>query len=155
MLFRATVLARRFLLGAAILGFAGRAWIPAGYMPAAAADGGPVVLCPGGPGGALIAKLVASRQERHAIGGAGDITQDTPFPASHHHGGHPDGSDDHHSGFDARYCPLGAGAAFAALAPSFDIGLLDLAFSLDAIAAAPIAARAPLRAYESRAPPFI
>lgn len=169
MLFRTTGFARRFLIGAALAGFACRAWIPAGYMPAPAADGGPVVLCPGGPGGGLIAKLVASRGAR-GIGSASHLAaledhgahravhdhHAAAHPAHPHHGNHHGGrEDDGHAGFDASYCPLGAGAAFAALAPSFDVELLDLAFSLDAIAEAPIAARPALRAYESRAPPLV
>jgi hypothetical protein len=175
MRFRATVLARRLLLCAAFLGFACRAWVPAGYMPAVAADGGPVVLCPGGPGGAVIARLLASRADRHSghvghghHGGpaspAGPTGHDghgyfsvAEHPGSHHadHDGGRGEHEDGHPGFDASYCPLGVSAAFAALAHSFEIGLLDLAFSLDIPAEAPTAALVPLRAYESRAPPFI
>ncbi|HEU4620239.1 MAG TPA: hypothetical protein VFV10_19540 [Gammaproteobacteria bacterium] len=160
-------IARRVLVSAAFLGFACRAWIPAGYMPAAPADGGPIVFCPGGSGGALVAML-AARQMPGDAARADGARADAADPMRgahahalahvHHHSSHDrshGGGDDGHAGFDAHYCPLGVTAASAALAQSFDVALLELSFPRTAVGTASPAAQSPLRAYDSRAPPSV
>jgi iron complex outermembrane recepter protein len=59
---------RRYVIGLALLGFACRAFVPVGYMPAAITDGGPIVLCHGGPVGAWLAD--AGSRNGHGLFGA-------------------------------------------------------------------------------------
>ena len=77
----------------AIAAFLLRAVVPVGFMPAKLSDGGPFVLCPGGPGGIVLSSLV----EQHAGHG------------QHAH----DGDSSTHEAWE--HCPVGA--ALAAIAP--------------------------------------
>jgi hypothetical protein len=135
---------RRYVIGLALLGFACRAFVPVGYMPAAITDGGPIVLCHGGPVGAWL----ADAGSRNGHGGHGH------HPGDHDHDGHGLGSPQ--KGFDAwEHCPLGATAAAAPFAPSFDLPLLSLTFASPQPASHAMRAAEPIRHYQSRAPPSI
>ena len=77
----------------AIAAFLLRAIVPVGFMPAKLSDGGPFVLCPGGPGGIALSSLV----DKHA---------------GHGQHAHDSGSTTHEAW---EHCPVGA--ALAAIAP--------------------------------------
>ena len=85
-------MARRTLIRATYLAFACRLMMPAGYMPAAWDEGGPVSLCPMGlPAGLM------------------------PEHSGHHHDG--DGSPGTELLWE--YCPVGALADTASIVPEF------------------------------------
>jgi hypothetical protein len=117
----------------AIAAFLLRAIVPVGFMPAKLSDGGPFVLCPGGPGGTVLSSLV----ERHAS------------HAQHKH----DGEGTTHEAWE--HCPVGA--ALAAIAPPSEPNLELLQFRhVLASAFAPAQTLVDLpAAYLARAPPAV
>ena len=122
----ALILTRRALILATYLAFACRLMIPAGYMPAALGEGGPVTLCPMGlPAGLL------------------------PEHSGHHH------EDGESRGTDLlwEYCPVGALADTASIIPDI---LFHLPVSQDVGPAeldpADIVSR-PFHGFRPRAPP--
>jgi hypothetical protein len=117
----------------AIAAFLLRAVVPVGFMPAKLSDGGPFVLCPGGPGGIALSSLV----DKHAGHG------------QHAH----DGESATHEAWE--YCPVGA--ALAAIAPPSepDLELPQFRHVLaSAFAPAYTLAEIPA-AYLARAPPAV
>jgi hypothetical protein len=117
--------------------FALRVLVPVGYMPAAIADGGPFVLCPGGYQAELLQYLGSSAAHDHgAAAHAGH--------ASAEHGSHAEGSD----------CSIGA--TFAAVAPTASPPVVAPAprvtRPVTLIEAA--ASSVPDQRYHSRAPPL-
>lgn len=116
--------------------FACRALTPLGYMPAAAAEGGPFILCPSGSQAELVQYLESRRTN---AGHAGH----------HHHGG----GADHERHGDGSECPIGA--SFAAAVPTTLAAIDTLAPRAEAPllpVVAPIVSAAQTR-YHSRAPP--
>ena len=117
--------------------FALRVLVPVGYMPAAIADGGPFVLCPGGYQAELIDYLGAAAADGAGAGHhAGHAAQD--------HGSHAEGSD----------CSIGA--TFAAVGPAATAPLVAPAPQAlrPVVPAAVPSGAAPLARYLSRAPPL-
>jgi hypothetical protein len=92
--------ARELLVRAAFLAVACKALIPIGYMPAALADGSPVMLCPAY--GAWATQAMGSMLDEH---GDADEQGSNPSPWQH--------------------CPLGALAAAAAFSSEFTFSLPD------------------------------
>ncbi|MDH4108135.1 MAG: hypothetical protein OEW35_07445 [Gammaproteobacteria bacterium] len=116
--------------------FACRVLVPVGYMPAALADGGPFVLCPGGYQAELLQYLdSAPGDARHAAG----------------HGAHAAG--DHAAHAERSDCSIGA--TFAAVAPTASLPLAMPAPQIvPPLAPAERLTASTTRArYHSRAPP--
>jgi len=116
--------------------FACRVLTPVGYMPAAIADGGPFILCPGGTQAELVSYLAGARGHAHHAGHHG--TQDAA-----EHDRHGEGAD----------CPLGASFAPAAPTEFQPAAAIDTAaiLSVRPVVAAFSTAHTPR--YHSRAPP--
>lgn len=137
---------RHVLVKLALIGFLCRALVPAGFMPAPIADGGPIRFCHGGAAGALLTALLSQRSslaEEHAH--AGD----------HGHGQHEDDHRDHvkHEAWDR--CPVGTAFAFAALTADFSLPLLSLEHDFEPVVAGPPVAGVVLAHYRARAPPLV
>lgn len=125
------------------IGFACRALVPVGYMPAALGEGGPFVLCHGGGAGAFLQSLTD-----HASDGSTDHAVHMPQHA--HHGEPADGSDE----FEAwELCPIGVAAGAGPVAADLQLSLLSLRFENPAPVADPFVLFASEPPYRSRAPP--
>ena len=117
----------------AIAAFLLRAVVPVGFMPAKLSDGGPFILCPGGPGGIALSSLV----DKHAGHG------------QHAH----DGERATHEAWE--HCPVGA--ALAAIAPPSEPDS-NLPQFRHVLASSSAAAQTPAEipaAYLARAPPAV
>lgn len=134
----------QLLVWLACLGFACRALVPVGYMPAPLADGGPIRLCHGGVSQVLLQAL----EQRRAV---------------HAHEGHQEQHDEHHdhgNGEDAAnggwaYCSIGSVVSWAALAARIDMGFLTLEHELG-VGTRPAPPNLPFqRLYQARAPPAV
>jgi hypothetical protein len=147
---------RRMVVLAAYACFALRIAIPAGFMPAPLAEGGPVVVCDGGFDGALLARAAAPHGHHH-----------DPMAMGHDHGAMPMAAADHtlqthgdgagHEGVHAawKHCPVGAVFGIAALASVFvPPFVLDLAFDAPPPPQAVAFSTEHRAYYRSRAPPF-
>ena len=88
--------------------FALRIAIPAGFMPAPLAQGGPVIVCDGGFDGALLARAAASHSHHHDHMAMAHDHGSMPMAADHTRPMHGDGAD--HEGVHAawKHCPVGA-----------------------------------------------
>ena len=112
--------------------FACRALVPVGFMPAPISAGGPIVICPGGAGGALLRHLAAHRDQ-----------SDSDHRHEHAPGGH-----------DAwAYCPVGASLAAAALLTVVHFQLPAHSPVLEATEPAQVLPRFVIARYRARAPP--
>lgn len=139
----------------ALASFLCRALVPIGYMPATLADGGPFVMCHGGPVGAIFREL-------QAFGGAAG-GHETPVEHAHGHThgdpetapvGHEESSGAPASEHKAwEHCPVGAASLPLATA-GFELQALALEHALNRSEAVALVRAAALRAYESRAPPL-
>ena len=111
-----------------------RAVVPAGYMPAPLAEGGPFVLCPGGLSGANY--FLA------------------PGDGEHAHHGHGQGADGDDGAVGWEFCPTGFVSGLTALAaePSFAVPFLRQYIPAPGHVAA--AYPAAVRSYHARGPPF-
>jgi hypothetical protein len=133
---------RHPLLYVAYLALACRLAIPAGFMPAPLADGGPLRLCLGGAAGALLEALAA---QSAASGGQHD-----------HHHGHDDtggASPAEHDPWE--YCPVGAVFASAALVGESSIDVLELEHFYTARSTRVLVSSWRTGAYRARAPPLV
>ena len=131
---------RYLVVWAAFACFAVRLAIPAGFMPAPLAEGGPIVICDGGFDGALLAHLGSARHATEAHDAAAGM-----------HGMHHDG---HGSTHDAwKYCPVGALFSSAALATSFALPLLSFDFERPELPQPVFRSVVRVSPYHSRAPP--
>jgi hypothetical protein len=134
---------RHPLLYVAYLALACRLVIPAGFMPAPLADGGPLQLCHGGPAGALFAALAATA---------------APSDSQHEHH-HHDRDDDggatptEHDAW--QYCPVGAVFAFAALVGEPSVDVLGLVHAFAAQPTRILVSSSRTGAYRARAPPLV
>lgn len=127
------LLRRRLLTSGLALAFACRALVPVGFMPAPLDSGGPIVLCPGGAGGAIARFLSERAALEHA-----------------HHPQHEHAPDSH----DAwEYCPVGASLGAAALPTTVDLALPILEHVLEAVEPTRVIHRLLPRSYRARAPP--
>lgn len=129
----------------AVAFFCVRAVVPIGYMPAPLAEGGPFALCPDASAATLAmlepAHAIAQPPAGHA--GHGDHTDQAD------HTGHPAGG--HNEGWE--HCPLGIGAADAAVGFAFSLLTLEpAALQMDAVVPA-MPALEPIRTFHARAPP--
>ncbi|HEY7671413.1 MAG TPA: hypothetical protein VIC71_04280 [Gammaproteobacteria bacterium] len=134
---------RHPLLYVAYLALACRLAIPAGFMPAPLADGGPLRLCLGGPAGAFLEALAT---QAHASG---------EHHAQHHHHGHDDnngGSPNQHDSWE--YCPVGAVFASAALVGESSVVVLDLEHFFVDQPTRILVSSSRAGAYRARAPPL-
>lgn len=124
---------RRWLLRATSVALACNFIVPAGYMPAALADGGPFALC----GFGLVSHAKMSHGSRH--GDHSDADGDAP-----------EGSPE-----DAwKYCPLGALSASSAIASDFFFVLEYRKTPFVADSGFATVVERPFIKYRSRAPPF-
>lgn len=95
-------LARAGLLRLALLGMLLRIAVPAGYMPAALADGWYLQLCPDGLSAAAMVALFGEGHRHHGVGvGTGHAAATPAAPtggdsghAHHHHHAHPEATAD-------------------------------------------------------------
>lgn len=160
---RTRTFVRRALEALAVVGFLIRAAIPVGYMPAPIADGGPLMLCPGGPGGAALLQLL---QRHRAASGMASAEPDrgSPYapPPRHAHEQHAGGNHDTDLGGDApateayawEHCALGVTLAASALFSAIDLSLPIPAAERPAALEASPPARVSFGHYRPRAPPF-
>jgi hypothetical protein len=122
-----------------------RLFVPAGFMPGALADGGPLKLCPGGAAGALLEALAARAAEPGAI------------PDTHHHHHHGETIEDGGSAeqYDPwQHCPVGS--VFATVGLAFELTTPVLALEHVRVVQVSPAFFSQLRAgaYRARAPPL-
>jgi len=123
----ALILTRRALILTTYLAFACRLMIPAGYMPAALGEGGPVTLCPMGlPAGLL------------------------PEHSGHHH----DGGESRGADLLWEYCPVGALADTASTVPHIVFHLPVFQEVRPGELEPTSVVSRPLPGFRSRAPPF-
>jgi hypothetical protein len=130
-----------------VLGLLCRSLIPAGFMPAAIGEGGPVAVCHGGLAGEFFRRLEApgaAEPEAFAGHGAhaahgGQADHGAPAPAADHEGW--------------EHCPFGA--AFGAALPADDVApeLPTLVQAFEIVEATRPAAYRPASSYRARAPP--
>lgn len=111
---------RNLLVKLALLGFLCRALVPAGFMPAPLADGGPIRFCHGGPAGALLTALIEQRSPETSAEHAHSSHEE------HHDHTRDDAS---HEGWDR--CPVGTAFAFAFLTADVALPLLPLEHGLE------------------------
>jgi hypothetical protein len=163
---------RHVLVKLALIGFLCRVLVPAGFMPAPLADGGPIRFCHGGAAGALLTALVEQRS-------TGDVGASRPHHGDvgqHFHGedrrsggddsageGHDDHVDqdrhsDHerganHEGWDR--CPVGTAFALAALVSDFALPVLPLEHVYAASSPELLVLRHQPAHYHARAPPLV
>lgn len=139
------MMARRRVIALSLVGFAFRALIPAGFMPAALADGGPIKVCHGGMAGAFFEELA----ERRA--GPGHMHHAPGVDAGP--AGHGDGyeSSAEHAAWE--HCPVGAVFAHAVLTGEMEIGLLSLDHVYDWIEPTYSSPTLLPCSYRARAPP--
>jgi hypothetical protein len=132
---------RHPLLYVAYLALACRLVIPAGFMPAPLADGGPLQLCHGGAAGALLAAL--ARQA--GASGNGD---------EHHHHDHDAGGvpPSQHDAWE--YCPIGAVFASAAIVGESSTPVLELEHFFVDQPTSILVSSSRTGAYRARAPPL-
>jgi hypothetical protein len=146
---------KRVVVIAAYASFALRIAIPAGFMPAPLAEGGPVVVCDGGFDGALLARAAAPQSHHHDHMAMAHDHGSMPMAADHVMPMHGDGAG--HDGVHAawKHCPVGAVFGIAALATVFVPPLaLDLAFDAPPPPQAVPTSTERRAYYRSRAPPF-
>ena len=148
-----------------VLGLLCRALIPAGFMPAAIGDGGPVAVCHSGLAGEFFRRLEASRVAR-AEAFAAAVGHD----AHAAHGGHadhgaPTSHVDHaapsaqagpapaadHDGW--QHCPGGGAVGAALLAGEVATELPTLAQAFEIVEPTPPVPYRPVSSYRARAPP--
>ena len=134
--------------------FALRIAIPAGFMPAPLAQGGPVIVCDGGFDGALLARAAASHSHHHDHMAMAHDHGSMPMAADHTMPMHGDGAD--HEGVHAawKHCPVGAVFGIAALATVVVPPIaLDLAFDAPPPPQGAASSTERRAYYRSRAPP--
>ncbi len=122
-------MARRTLIGVGYLAFTCRMLIPAGYMPTAWGEGGPITLCPMGAPSSLL-----SQNSDHD-----------------HHGSEDSPSHD----LLWENCPLGALADTATFIPSFNFFIPQLQFTSKTAVAHASSSSSFFLGFKSRAPPFL
>lgn len=143
----------RTLLRLSLVGFACRALIPVGFMPAALDEGGPITICHGGMAGAFFQALAARE------------TEPRPHAAHHAEHAHTDAhgivADEERASGDAaahaawERCAVGAAFAHAALPAQLDVALLgldDVVERVEPRVTPPSFVAAP---YRARAPPSL
>src|SRR5690606_28419128 len=149
---------RRILFRLALIGFLGRALVPAGFMPAPLSDGGPIRLCHGGLAGAPFSLLENERaaeagaHEQHAAAGVGHDA---------HHASHASGERDAaaegeraaHDGWDR--CPVGAAFAFAFIVADVPLAEPVQAEPVAVDETATLVVRELAEGYLARAPPRV
>jgi hypothetical protein len=131
-----------------------RAVVPIGYMPAPLAEDGPFALCPDASAATLAmlepAHAMAQPPANHAgqAGHTADAGNADPADRADHTG-HPAGG--HNEGWE--HCPLGIGAADAAVGFAFSLTTLEPA-ALQMYSVVPaMPALEPIRSFQARAPP--
>jgi hypothetical protein len=135
---------RRPLLYVAYLALACRLVIPAGFMPAPLADGGPLRLCHGGPAGALLAALAAQT-----------VPSDEQQDRHHQHGHDSDGGPSPEQHDQWEHCPIGAVFASAALVGEPTVEVLELEHWFVAQPTRILIPSSRTGAYRARAPPLV
>jgi hypothetical protein len=135
---------RHPLLYVAYLALACRLVIPAGFMPASLADGGPLRLCLGGPAGALLQALAAqagASREQHE---------------QHHHHDHDNEGGATPAEHDPwQYCPVGAVFASAALVGESSVDVLEPDHFFVDQPTRILVSSSRTGAYRARAPPLV
>jgi hypothetical protein len=135
--------AGRLLIWLAYLGLACRVVVPAGYMPAPLADGGPIVLCHGGAAGQVLSRLGELAGNHHSEHG------------DQHRDHHPDTGEDGSGVHDAwEICPLGKVLTAAAITAEFTLHTLELSEPAPATEPRNLTAAVTHGAYWARAPPL-
>jgi hypothetical protein len=135
---------RHPLLFVAYLALACRLVIPAGFMPASLADGGPLRLCHGGPAGALLEALAAQA-----------VPSEKQHEAHHQHGHDADGGPAPEQHDQWEHCPIGAVFASAALIGDSSVDVLELEHSFVAQSTRILISSSRTGAYRARAPPLV
>src|SRR5690606_37644470 len=130
---------RNLLVKLALLGFLCRALVPAGFMPAPLADGGPIRFCHGGPAGALLTALIEQLSAEHAHSSHEEHHDHTRDDASH-------------EGWDR--CPVGTAFAFAFLTADVALPLLPPEDGPEAGRFDPVLPPLIPAHYQPRAPPL-
>jgi hypothetical protein len=155
----------RGVAGLVVLGLLCRAFIPAGFMPAAFGAGGPVAVCHGGLAGEFFRRLEASRvAQAEAAGHIGHATHGGlgEHAAQTGHGdpgaGHadPGARDGHAPAADHEaweHCPFGAAFGAALLAGDVTPELPVLAQAFEVIEPTRPVSFRPVSSYRARAPP--
>lgn len=136
---------RYLLIWLTYLGFACRVFIPAGYMPAPLAEGGPIILCHGGLSGKVFATVAEERHGHHspAQSSAAVDTED----------GSPTHDNGQHEAWEL--CPVGATLKTSALTAEFNIQTLQLSHPAPTSEAFVAISATVARSYWPRAPPEI
>jgi hypothetical protein len=161
-----------------LIGVVGRALIPAGFMPAALAAGGPVVVCHGGLAGEFFRQVAVAQSERAAEHNAAALRDAQTSNAEHGpHAGHDAHADqsahadvdrhvddgphpDHGDVDEARHeawehCPVGATFAAALLSGDLVLPLLDFDDVLESREPVLPVRAVLLASYRARAPPLL
>ena len=135
---------RRALIRVLLLAFACRALVPAGFMPAPLAEGGPIRVCPSGPAAAFFAAL----GHRHAS----HTNHAHPGQAGRPSGAHGhDGRSSEHDAWD--HCPTGTAFAHAALVSEYPAFAVERDHAFDRTEPADSATTLLAQPYWARAPP--
>ena len=134
---------RRLLIWLTYLGFACRVFIPAGYMPAPFAEGGPVILCHGGMSGKIFATFAKVHGGHHsaAHSGAAANTED----------GSSTGDGGQHEAWEL--CPVGATLKASALTAELTVQVLYLSHPVPTSEGFVAISATVARSYWARAPP--
>jgi hypothetical protein len=143
--------ARRILIRLAFVGFACRALVPVGFMPAALGDGGPIKVCHGGLASELFRSL-AEMRSAHAHTGHDHSS------ALADHGQTLDSSEDGHDRTDHagwEHCSIGAAFAYAALIADIHFHFHAPEHSFDRIESSQPVAPIFVGSYHARAPPTV
>jgi hypothetical protein len=164
----------RRVAGLVMVGLLCRALIPVGFMPAAIADGGPVVICHGGLAGEFFRELAAHRDDGaghggqqgpgghagHAMRAAADLHAGPGSVSDAGHGDDPrsvsaPGDDDASGGAHEawHHCPIGAFFGAAAIGAAFELSLPVLEDRLDAIEPAAPLLQPFVSSHRARGPP--
>jgi hypothetical protein len=139
-----TLSPRRPLFYVVYLALACRLLVPAGFMPAPLAEGGPLRLCPGGAAGALLEALAA-----------GDVASSAQHDTRHRHHGHDNNGGKAPEQYDPwQYCPVGAVFASATLVGESSTTVLELEHFFAARTARILVSLARTGVYRARAPPL-
>lgn len=133
---------RRLLIWLTYLGFACRVLIPAGYMPAPFAEGGPIILCHGGLTGKVFEGF--AHQHDHRL----DVHDGSDSDA--HHGG-IDESDGQHAAWEL--CPVGSALSAFAVTADFELHVLSLSQPISPSESPALIASVVTKSYWARAPP--
>lgn len=149
---RSLTTARRRLIALSLVGFAFRALIPAGFMPAPLSDGGPIEVCHGGMAGAFFKDLAERRagpgHMQHASAAA-DMGVDAATAEHGNGAGHESPAE--HAAWE--HCAIGAVLVQAALAGEVHIYLLSLDHVTDWIEPSYSSPTPIPGSYRARAPP--